>query len=86
MIGLLLGRRLVLLVPDFGLLLDGCGLGSGHVGGQDWGQGFAALVAAGAGQDGPEIGLIQAGGDATAAPVRALPTWTGRGRNFVRPL
>src|SRR5216684_858032 len=59
----------VLLVPDVGLLFYSGGLRTGHVGGEEFGEGLAVLVAGGAGQDGPEVGLGQAGGDAAACPV-----------------
>ena len=60
----------VLLVPHFGLLLDGGGLGAGHTAGQKGGEIFAAVLASGACQDGPEIGLVGVFGQAVVtAPI-----------------
>ena len=59
----------MLLVPDFGFLFDGYGLGVRHAGREDLGKCLAVRVSGGAGQDGPEIGLGQTRWDAAASPV-----------------
>ena len=70
MTGLRLGGwGFVLLVPDFGLLFDGGGLGAAHVGGQDIREFLAAFVTASASKDSPEVRLIQTCRDAATAPV-----------------
>ena len=67
----------MLLVPDFGFLFDSYGLGVGHAGSQDLGKRFAVGVSGGAGQDGPEVGLGQTGGDAAASPVTSAERGLG---------
>ena len=48
----------VLLIPEFGLLFYGCGLGARHSVGQDFRQILAVGLAAGAGQHRPEVGFV----------------------------
>jgi len=59
----------VALEPLFGLLFDGCSLGRGESGGNKWGESFAGVIAAGAGEDGPKIGMIIIFVYAAAAPI-----------------
>jgi hypothetical protein len=51
------------------LLLDYCGLAPGHAGGQDGGEILILFVAAGAGENRPEIGLIHILGHTTSTPI-----------------
>src|ERR1035438_84480 len=61
--------RHMLLEPGVRLLLDYCGLAPGHAGGQDGREVLIFLVAAGAGEDRPEIGLIHILGHTTSTPI-----------------
>ena len=69
----------VLLEPSVGLLLDGGGLAVGQAGGQDGREVLALFVAASAGEQSPEVGLIQIFGDTATAPVKDPSlAWAGR--------
>src|SRR5580700_4251540 len=63
-------RRFVLLEPLLGLLFDGRSLGLREARRNKRGEHFAGIIAAGAGEHGPEVGAIRVLRDAAAAPVK----------------
>jgi hypothetical protein len=67
--GYWLWGRFVALEPLFGFLLNGCSLGHGETSGDKRGESLAGIVAAGAGEDGPEIRTVIVLLYASAAPV-----------------
>ncbi len=58
------------LEPLFGLLLDLDALGLGEARGDEGGEDLAGVIAGGAGEDGPEVGLGVVLGKAATAPVK----------------
>jgi hypothetical protein len=60
----------MLLEPEVGLLLDGGGLVAREARGQDCRQIFAFCITASAGEQSPEVSLVQIFGDAASAPLK----------------